>query len=557
MATKYVCQALSYLLAEHGVTDVFISPGSRNAPILMAVDSNPRLRLHRVIDERSSAFAAMGMAQESGRAVALVCTSGTALLNYAPAVAEAFYQRLPLIVISADRPAQWIDQDDSQTLRQPYALANFVKYSCNIPDYTAPHEEEAWYAQRCINDALLASTAPSPAPVHINIQLAEPLTAHYPEVSDFQLIREMRNEPALEFKQIKELAESLADKKVMIVSGFMAPNHLAQRGIKLLAKVPNVVILSEAMANLHAPGVIYNIDRYLRLIDADEEKYRPDVVITLGGALVSRHLKTYLRNIKGLKHWNVGTNDASIDTFRHLNLRIYSLPQSFIHSLGVAMVRISPIINYKSEWDALKAADKCSHDSLIAQAGWSSLKAFSIIWPLIPYKANLQLSNGTIVRYAQLFDQGLLHAVNCNRGVSGIDGSTSTAIGAAINYPGPTILITGDMSFAYDIGALGIEEAPDRIKIVVINNKGGGIFRFIRSTKNIDNRENLLCMEPKVDVQYAAKAYGWQYLSAHNESELRSVFPKLLKCQEKCILEIFIEPDEDTAMLNNYFNINN
>ena len=173
---KSVVRILFNLLEAHGVRRVVCSPGSRNAPLLIAADARKRLETSVVIDERSAAFVALGMAMVSRRPVALVCTSGTALLNYAPAVAEAYYQGVPLIVISADRPLEWIDQDDSQTIRQPEALRNFVKGSYSLSD-REQCDRPGWYETRIVNDAILTALAPKQGPVHINVRLSPPLGA--------------------------------------------------------------------------------------------------------------------------------------------------------------------------------------------------------------------------------------------------------------------------------------------------------------------------------------------------------------------------------------------
>lgn len=552
MSVKYSCQIVASLLQVHGVKHVVMSPGSRNAPLIMAMKNRSGICTHNVIDERVAAFIALGMAQVSGEPVALICTSGTALLNYAPAVAEAYYQHLPLIVISADRPRQWIDQDDSQTIRQPGALDNFVRYSCDLPDFEDPNGEMSWYAGRCMNDAMLAAVAPPYGPVHVNVQLSEPLTAEFPVMPDIRIVTELHGDHTLCGAEVCKLAEMAKGRKIMVVAGFMAPSQVMTEGINELACLPNVTVLADNIANLHCDRAINMVDRVLSLVKHDDVVLQPQIVISMGGALVSRNLKSYLRNCTGLEHWSVGLTDTSADVFRHLTKRIKSIPDIFIHAFADALKQEHPSDGYNAVWQNVSEMATLRHNFKLSATPWSTLKAFSIIWPAIPENTNVQLSNGTCVRYAQLFYNPEIHAVYGNRGVSGIDGSTSTAAGASVLYPNTTLLITGDMSFAYDLGALSTF-AVERLKIVVINNRGGGIFRFIKSTRNIPGLEQDFCVDPKLDLCSIAKSFGLEFFRVSCEDELRSALPAFFRQTSKSIMEIVVDSVTDAQALIDYF----
>ena len=552
MSAKYSCQIVADLLARHGVKYVVASPGSRNAPLIRAVDEHEELEVLTVVDERSAAFRALGMAQVSNAPVALICTSGTALLNYAPAVSEAYYQRMPLIVVSADRPAQWIDQDDSQTIRQPGALGNFVKYSCNIPDFSDPEGEMAWYAARCCNDAMLAALSDSRGPVHVNVQLGEPLNTDYPQLRNIPYISEVASLPALSFDAVKTLAEELAGRKVMIVAGFMQPSHTMSKALGRLAGYDNVVVLTESMANIHARGLFPCVDRILLQVDKSDEAYRPDVVITVGGALVSRNLKHYLRSCNRLEHWSVGLNDTSADVFRHLTKRIKADAGRFLSMLAGALRREKSNSDYSAAWQRLRAADEARHELKLQESPWSSLQAFAEIWPSIPAGTDVQLSNGTCVRYAQLFENPGIHSCHCNRGVSGIDGCTSTAAGASYLYKGDTLLITGDMSFSYDLNGLSAPLSP-RLKVIVIKNGGGGIFRFIKATRDFPQRERYLCANLEINACGAGELFHFKSLMASSFAELKEVLPWLYAHEGPALLEVVVPADEDARAIINYF----
>ncbi|MCC8070673.1 MAG: 2-succinyl-5-enolpyruvyl-6-hydroxy-3-cyclohexene-1-carboxylic-acid synthase [Bacteroidales bacterium] len=554
---KRVCHELTAVLVANGVRRVFISPGSRNAPIIVAIARCKELQPTVVIDERSAAFMALGYASVSGEAVALVCTSGTALLNYAPAIAEAYYRRVALIVVSADRPMEWIDQDDSQTIRQAGALHNYVKLSCDIPEATTANL--LWYANRRINDAVLAAVTGRRAPVHINLQLDVPLgrLADYSPGAE-RIIRIVEPRQDLTVAEVRQMSLDLASpRRVIIVAGFYPPDSRLNKALCRMAQKRNVAVLTETISNLHGRDFISRIDTTLSAMSADElEELRPDVVITLGGALVSRHIKEYLRRYKPQAHWHVGIAHTTIDCFQGLTLRVEMDAGLFFQQLAAAMQPHCEPSHYGDRWLHFARKGEALHQAYVARAPWTDLKAFATLFPLIPRRWNLQLSNGTAVRYAQLFGDQKQHRVDCNRGVSGIDGSTSTAIGASLAYQGDaTLLISGDMSASYDVGALGLRAVGGRFKMIVIMNGGGGIFRFIASTRHLEEVDQYLSTEPLLPLKELAKGYGWDYYEAHSEEELRAAFPAFAAPSERPALMAIHTPSQLSAdILTGYFN---
>lgn len=555
---KVVCNALIDVAVAHGMSDIIASPGSRNAPLLLAARANKDVRLRMVIDERSAAFIALGMAATSRKPVGLICTSGTALLNYAPAVAEAFYRGIPLIVMSADRPMQWIDQDDSQTLRQFEALANFVKNSYDLPETDSADRQMTWYANRVANDAMITALRGRPGPVHINVQLDIPLGILASAKPRQRIITLTEGSDRLAENDVRELASEIAESRVLIVAGFMPPDNKLTKALKLMALLPNVFILAETPANIHVAEACSIIDSLLVSLSEDEKKaMRPDVVITLGGALVSRFLKTYLRDNPHARHWMIGHAHTTVDCFCSLTRRIEADPAPLLHRLAVILSHNAPTGEYAAKWRVLQRRAESRHDDFMETIPWSDLKAFAMLLPLLPEGTNLHLSNGTPIRYAQLFRTPWLHAVYCNRGVSGIDGCTSTAIGSSVSFPGLTVLISGDMSFSYDIGALASSHIPDRFKAVVISNRGGDIFRFIGSTSNLpaEQREELFCVAPNLPLRKLAEAYGFRYFCAASGNELETTAKEFIVCRQKSILEINTPAEMNSDVLKQYMNM--
>lgn len=524
---KLPLKELVALLPEYGVKEVVCSPGSRNAAILQEIESTNSLRKKVVVDERTAGFVALGMSMVSGRPVALVCTSGSAVLNYSPAIAEAFYQGLPLIVISADRPLEWIDQDDSQTIRQPGVLSHIVKASYDI-DGESSHEEYLWYTNRIVNEGLNKALDEKKGPVHFNIHLNGLVLPVSKGDSDVRLPRKidvLKPTPRLEGKVIKELALKALDKKVMLIAGFMPPDNRLQKGILSLLRLPNVCIMAETVSNLHLPSECYMVDTLLFPMSQEEkEMIRPDIAISMGGALVSRKLKELLRSYPPRQHWTLNQSDNLIDCFQSLSLKIECPAGNFVATfaklLGNCQKHISSeeIPVYGNTVSVLR---KRYHKSFRG-IPWSDLKALNIVLNSLPEETNLFLSNGTSVRYGQIIPYKPTHATYSNRGVSGIEGSTSTAIGGSLLYDRTTCLITGDMSFMYDISALGIGLTSRLMKIIVLDNGGGDIFRFIGATKNLPIREKYLCIGKEIPVDLHAAANGWAYFYADSEKKLHA-----------------------------------
>lgn len=547
---KESCNILADVLAGHGVRHYVLSPGTRNAPVIVALARREGIRRHVVVDERSAAFIALGIAQQTGEPVALVCTSGTALLNYAPAVAEAYYQKLPLIVVSADRPREWIDQDDSQTIRQFEALSQFVKKSYDLPA-RCDDDTARWYANRIVNDAMIEATSGQRAPVHINVQIDEPINALAPWNGSQRIIEAVEPSAFLSDAAIDSLMAEAEGKNILIIAGFGSHDEALEREVNRLAEFPNVAVLTETIANLNGDRLIAAIDRTLLAMESRQD-YVPDLLITLGGALVSRIVKTFMRRYHPAAHWHVGVTATTVDCMQSLTRRVLTDPATFFSQTADRLRTDGS--RYNALWHDLASRGLQRHNGYLQGIGWSDMKAFSMILPAIPKHFHLQLSNGTTIRYAQLFGEQLTMACNCNRGVSGIDGSTSTAVGASIASDGPTLLITGDMSFSYDLSALASRYCSPRLKIIVMKNGGGGIFRFIKSTSELPEMEQYLEVGLDVPVERYAAAFGFRYFEATDEASLAEALPAFFaECAKPAMLAVVTDNVVSATVLKNYF----
>lgn len=535
-------------LSNLGVKNIVCSPGSRNAALLVEVDSNPSFKKTVIVDERTAGFVALGMAQYSRTPTVLICTSGSAVLNYAPALAEAFYQGIPLLIISADRPQEWIDQDDSQTIRQYGILKNVVKADYDI-NAMLDTDDNVWFVNRITNEAYINAMTDRMGPVHINIHLGQ-FSGH---MSDPQLngskffgrtIDFIKPENKIPDKVLKEILNRCIRKKILLVCGFSLPDKDLQKAVMDLSRLENVAVMAETLSNLHLPSEFYMIDSVICSLKPDRLNIlKPDVVISIGGALISRKLKEFLREFSPEIHIAIGYSENLVDCFQSLTINVQIKAASFIKGFAIKANKIirkdkPNLPAYSSLWNDERRKALKRNEEILSKTGWCDLKAFEILLDKIPSKTNLYLSNGTPVRYAQILTKTLPHATYGNRGVSGIEGCGSTALGGDSLYPGISLLVTGDMSLSYDLSVITSNMAKPSFRIIVISNGGGDIFRFIPATSNLENREQYFCINPFLPLAKLCEAYGWTYKEADDEKQLKRE------------LETFFKPSPLPILLN-------
>ncbi len=557
--TQYTSDIISVnkiidICAAKGVEYVVISPGSRNAPLTISFVRNKQIKTPVVVDERSAAYFALGIAQQTGKVVGLVCTSGTALLNYAPAVAEAFYQRLPLLVISADRPSEWVGQDDSQAINQMNVLQNFVKASYQLPIATN-NSDDLWYINRVLNEALSQCVSGRVGPVHINVPFREPLYGEKPhENKPERIINKLAFKEVLS-DQAKELLvkEWQASKKILILVGLLPKNDKLNAFLAHLAKYNQVVVLTESISNLKDDLFLPCIDRVITSFSVDEiQDFQPDLLINFGGVLVSKKVKSFLRDCKLNKHWFIGKEATFIDTFKSLSSHIDLSPEVFFEAILPYFSDCKS--TYAKLWKDRDERCDFAHDSYLQKTAWSDLKAFDFVLKAIPEGGNLQLANSSVIRYAQLFkiDQHLTY--NSNRGTSGIDGCTSTAVGAAYVNKKMTTLITGDVSFFYDTNGLWNKYLSKNLKIVLINNGGGGIFRFIPGASEVPELEDYFEVHQDYRADKLAETYGLDYFYADSIQDIDQVLKRFFNANSRAsILELKTPRELNDLILKDYF----
>ena len=540
-----LAQSILQIFKAKGIKHIIISPGSRNAPLTIGFTNDSYFKCYSVVDERCAAFFALGIAQQLQEPTALVCTSGSALLNYYPAIAEAFYSQIPLIVVSADRPTSKIDIGDGQTIRQRNVFENHSLYNANL------NEEASLENDNLIQNAIQFAKN-NKGPVHINAPFEEPLydlvssPTYHATINDDTI-----QQTFFDFNNVDWTIVNQASKIVVLI-GSQNPNTIDQKYIDYLATLNNVVLLTEINSNVHHDNIVGNIDTLITTFNEDDFKnFQPDLLITFGGMIVSKRVKAMFRNFKPKNHWHVDVLRA-YDTFSALSLHIASTPNSFIEKLSENLTLKSS--TFRSDINEVMKSRKIGHDSYLKTIPFSDLKSFDIIWKQLPNNIQLQISNSAVIRYAQLFETNQTIDVFCNRGTSGIDGSTSTAIGAAVVSNKPTLFITGDISFLYDSNGLWNNYIPKNFKIIIINNSGGGIFRILPGHQENNTFNTYFETEHNLTAEHLAKMFHFNYTKAENDEQLTQALNLIwLNNNEPQILEVFTPIKENRDLLRNYF----
>lgn len=566
---KYPKKKLAQLLLQacvyHNIDKVVISPGSRNAPLTLGFVNHPDINAYSIVDERCAAFFALGLAQQSGNTVALLCTSGSALLNYYPAIAEAYYSKIPLVVISADRPKHLIDIGDGQTIRQEGVFSNHICFQTNLQTEqasSADHDQDRMLTQNALKIGEALETAlERMGPVHINIPFDEPLYETVDVLYDFnslmkrsshQVIDSLLNEEPILLEILEKYASIWNNSsKKMVLVGSNFPEELIAVQMQHLIKDPSVIILTETTSNLSGPKYINCIDQLIFPLHEDEfEDLKPDILLTFGGMIVSKRIKQFLRIHQPKEHWHIDSH-RSLDTYHCLSHHFGISPQLFFSQFFFLTKTAQSV--YQDKWVGLKQQRSLQHKKFLNDVDYSDMKVIDQLLVSLPEHCNLQLGNSSIIRYSQLFDIKPGVKVFCNRGTSGIDGSTSTAIGAALESSEQTILITGDISFFYDSNALWNKYVPAHFRIILVNNSGGGIFRFIPGPKASDALDFFETTH-QLTAESLCKMYDFNYTKASNEMELSEKLANFYKPSEKpVLLEIFTPSEKNDLILKDYF----
>ncbi len=550
-SAKKKVRLLSRILKKFDIKEIIISPGSRNAPLIIEFTGQDFFKNYSIVDERSAAFFALGIAQQQKYPSILVCTSGSALLNYYPAIAEAFYSKIPLIIISADRPQKWVDQGEGQTIRQHEVFKNHSYFNTTLENQT--HEQ--------INDTIekaIKISIEKQGPIHINIPFDEPLYETIQNEEEKIIPKKYQlNFPEIPEKKLQKLLEIWnQSKNKIILAGQHYPSDFLQKQLEKLSQDKDLIVLTENISNLHHEQFINNIDQTIfGLNNQSLSLLKPDLLITVGRNIISKKIKQFLRKYKPKHHWHIEITDIAPNTYEALTEHINSHPEIFFSQfLFLIYDQMKKDGTYQNQWLAIKNRNKKRHRQFLEKTPFSDLKIFDFLEKNIPENFMIQWSNSSEIRYAQLFDfrKSIIHF--SNRGTSGIDGSSSTAIGAAKITEKPTLLISGDLSFLYDSNGLWNKYIPNHFKAIVINNGGGEIFNFIPGPSKTQALNDFFVTKHSLKIKKMVEMFQLKYIYINNSESLKEKFPDFINNHSKPqIMEIDTSEIANYQILKDYF----
>ena len=557
---------IAQLCSIKGIQQAILCPGSRSAPLTLAFAQHPKITTRTISDERSAAFVALGISQQTRMPAVLVCTSGSAAYNFAPAIAEAFFQQIPLIVLTADRPSEWIDQMDGQTIRQKNIYGTHVKKSFDLPQ-EYEHADNRWHINRIVNEAInLAQEFPN-GPVHINAPFREPLYPTKGETINFSLeIKTIEASPvanSLSVDLINNLQKKLgAFTKVMVVSGQHDHDERLLKSLDKFCKNQNTPLIGDVISNLHSiKYCVRHADVFLgQASESIKKSLQPELLITFGKSVISKQLKQFIRQHQPKEHWHIQPGGYVADTFQSLTLTVHVEPYVFFTELSLTKSTLNfesqKKENYSKLWEAEEHRIERPMESFFSPSSLGELHLVREIIKSLPVRCNLHLANSMSVRYANIIGMEAVRKgihVFSNRGTSGIDGCTSTAVGHSLTSEIPNILITGDVAFFYDRNAFWNNYPLPNLRVVVLNNHGGIIFSMIDGPGNSSEAAEYFVTDQKLTAKNLCIEYDFDYLKLDNLRKVKNTLQDFFDFDGRTkILEIETEQELNKKLFNDF-----
>ena len=519
------------LLKAHKIEHAVLCPGSRDIPIVQGLSQCPDISCYSVTDERSAGFFALGIIMSLKKPCAVVVTSGSALLNLHPAVSEAFYRQLPLLVISADRSLAWIGQMDGQTVNQTNVFNSLVKYSGTLNEIKDATDK--WLCNRVCNEALLALNEKPFAPVHLNVPISDPFFSFSEEkLPDVRVISK------LELSKLNEVIQK--HQKIMVVIGQNDIDYrLTIYDKEALSK--KYAVYCEHIGNAQHDDFISAGDGIFSKITTDNNKLIPDLVISLGGHIVSKQLKQFIRKID-CTHIEINDDGKVYDVFQKLQ---YIVKASFKEAINYLCsgTDINSRLTSK-DFSFSKAPEHI--DIPFSQIGITKLFLSKINFPCY-----LHLANSSTVRYASYFKVPSFINVHSNRGINGIEGSLSAAVGSACAIPNMLhFVLIGDLSFFYDMNALWNPQLTKNLRVILFNNSGGEIFSALPGLSLNDKAKNFVTAPHSATGKAWAQECGFKtYTVTDNEDFIGILDDFICNDGSNKFIEVFTDKEKDMAAL--------
>lgn len=508
---------LTALFVEYGVLHVVVCPGSRNAAIVHNFNECPQIECHPVTDERSAAFVAMGISQQTKSLVGVCVTSGSALLNLFPGVAEATYQRCGIVAISADRPAEWIGQLDGQTMPQTAALGTFVSKNVSLPECN--DDLGRWHCRRLVCEALneLINTGSS---VHINVPISEPLF-HFTN-EQLPVVKAIRTID-WDCKENRDMILSKLNSALrpMIVFGQMDKKTVNENDFEELLSEKLVTLSEPISSNNPSPS----LDVMFNNIGDDTEKYKPDLLLYFGGNTISKKLRLFLRTINDCIVVMVNEKAEIEDVTMHADYIVKGTNNDVLTTISSNYKENYATLPYRQLWADIK---KKTSQQLSQPTDKIESEAVRTFESLMQKDSIVYYANSSAIRLAAKYAN---HYVNCNRGLNGIEGSLSVAVGASLATEEKVYCVIGDLSFFYDQNALWNQHISGNLRILLLNNGGGAIFRGLDGLNDSPASDELVVGSHKTTAVGACHQYGISRRMVSKFSELPDAIEWLINSE--------------------------
>ena len=555
------------LLLKHGIRQAVVCPGSRNAPIVHNLHECGEMKCWPVTDERSAGFFALGLALASRQPVVVCVTSGSAVLNLAPAVAEAYYQHVPLVVVSADRPQAWIGQLDGQTMPQQGVFGSLVGKSVSLPLHV-DDKTERWLCNRLVNEAILASACPVGRPVHINVPIDEPLfhfdVEQLPEERAISLRR--ADAVALGHEVVRMIEE--AQRPMVVVGQHRCDTQrlggtVCKKGVAYLQQ--QGVWLSERLTDLS--DHTWHLEEAVAAI-GDDDTYFPDLIVYMGDTVVSKRLKHFLRRAKGAQVIMVAPDGEVRDVTAHTTQVVVASVEDVLQAAAeradegdTSSKPISSLSStasreeFRGKW--LGLLENVAQTAETYQPPFSQMAVVRYLEEQLedietPFQVHY--ANSTAIRLANIYAG---HSVWCNRGVNGIDGSVSTTVGFAAASTDMVLCVTGDLSFFYDQNALWNQNLRGNLRIVLLNNGQGAIFNTLPGLNGSKALQQYVGGAHHATARGICEQNDVGYLKASDMEEARMGIVRLLTetTRRPMLLEVFTDASADNTALKGYYDM--
>ncbi|MCJ7842707.1 2-succinyl-5-enolpyruvyl-6-hydroxy-3-cyclohexene-1-carboxylic-acid synthase [Lederbergia sp. NSJ-179] len=549
--TQYLAAFITGLV-QTGVRDVVISPGSRSTPLALLMVEHRELNTYIHIDERSAGFFALGLAKASKSPVALLCTSGTAAANYYPAVIEANLSRVPLIILTADRPHELRDVGAPQAINQLQLYGQHVKWFVEmaLPEKSI---EQMAYSKMMARRAVKECTSSVSGPVHVNFPLREPLLPAldpYPFPEKQEEYETATGTFTLPGTTLERMASDMSRyQKGLIICGPMEQPSFSNAAIRLAKKLA-FPILADPLSQLRIDDPII-IDSYDAILKTDcvLKECQPEFILRFGAMPVSKPLALFMKKYRGIPHLVVDGHAGWRDPY-HLGTKMIQMDETAFCQQLVHHVKANENNKWLSQWQQLdqlvKKAIK-AHVSLEKEL--EEGKVLYELFPLLPNKSTIFVGNSMPIRDVDTFfhknNQGI--TVMANRGANGIDGVVSTALGASV-YQQPLFLLIGDLSFFHDMnGLLAAKLYKLNITIIILNNDGGGIFSYLPQAESKQHFEVLFGTPIGLNYEHAVQLYQGQYTKITDWEKFSMVIEEAASYEGLNVIEIPTDRSKNLA----------